>query len=122
MDRFSTWVERYLVAWRSNDPEEIGSLFSDDALYFTLPARQPWRGRATIVEEWLARKDEPGDWEFSYEVLARDGDLGIVRGVTDYKSGLNDSGKEGGTFDNLWEVTLDSDDRATRFVEWWIQR
>jgi ketosteroid isomerase-like protein len=118
MDRFSTWVERYLVAWRSNDPDEIGSLFNDDALYLTLPVREPWRGRATIAKEWLARKDEPGDWEFSYEVLARDGDLGIVRGVTDYKSGVSDSGKEGGTFDNLWEVTLDSDDRAARFVEW----
>jgi hypothetical protein len=115
MDRFSSWVERYLVAWRSNDPDDIGTLFAEDALYFTLPASEPWRGRSAIVEEWLGRKDDPGDWEFGYEVIARDGDLGIVRGVTEYKT-------DEGTFDNLWEVTLDPEDRATRFVEWWIER
>lgn len=115
MDRFSDWVERYLLAWGSNDPDDIGTLFAEDALYFTLPAREPWRGRSTIVEEWLGRKDDPGDWEFSYEVIARDGDLGIVRGVTEYKT-------DEGTLDNLWEVTLDAEDRATRFVEWWIER
>ena len=85
VDRFAAWVERYLVAWDSNDPDDIAALFSEDALYFTLPMREPWRGRKTIVREWLDRKDESGDWwTFKYEVIARDGDLGIVRGVTEY--------------------------------------
>ncbi|MGH2753386.1 MAG: nuclear transport factor 2 family protein [Actinomycetota bacterium] len=117
MDRFSAWVERYLAAWRSSDPDDIGSLFSEDALYFTLPTREPWQGRETIVREWLGRKDESGDWwTFDYKVIARDGDLGIVRGVTEYAT------DEGKAVENLWEVTLDDEDRATRFVEWWIQR
>jgi ketosteroid isomerase-like protein len=117
VDRFASWVERYLVAWDSNDPDDIAALFSEDALYFTLPTRDPWRGRRTIVQEWLNRKDESGDWwTFKYEVIARDGDLGIVRGITEYAT------DEGAFVENLWEVTLDDDDRATRFVEWWIQR
>lgn len=115
MDRFSNWVERYKVAWTSNDTGDIGNLFSEDALYFTLPAREPWRGRVAIVEKWLEEKDEPGNWQFSYEVIARDADVGIVRGVTSYRS-------SGETFDNLWELTLDENDRVTRFVEWWIER
>jgi ketosteroid isomerase-like protein len=117
VDRFAAWVERYLVAWDSNDPDDIAALFSEDALYFTLPTREPWRGRKAIVREWLDRKDESGDWwTFKYEVIARDGDLGIVRGVTEYAT------DEGAFVENLWEVTLDNEDRATRFVEWWIQR
>jgi hypothetical protein len=46
------------------------------------------RSRDTIFREWLDRKDDPGDWwTFDYEVIARDGDFGIVRGVTEYATG-----------------------------------
>jgi len=57
------WTDRYVKAWGSNDPEDIGSLFTDDATYLTAPWREPWRGRDGIVEGWLDRKDAPGDWE-----------------------------------------------------------
>jgi uncharacterized protein (TIGR02246 family) len=43
------WIARYERAWASNDPDEIGALFSDDASYFTAPFREPWRGRQQIV-------------------------------------------------------------------------
>jgi len=72
MNPVETWVERYIKVWNSNDPQEIGDLFTDDATYFTSPFAEPWRGRAEIVREWLARKDTPGSFTFRYEVLATD--------------------------------------------------
>ncbi|MEA2528099.1 MAG: hypothetical protein QOF73_5326 [Thermomicrobiales bacterium] len=80
------WVERYVHAWDSNDPAEIGVPFTEDALYYMTPYAEPWRGREQIVTGWLDRKDEPGDHDFRFEVLAVADRLGFVRGWTRYLS------------------------------------
>jgi ketosteroid isomerase-like protein len=112
---YAAWVERYLGAWRSNDPVEIGALFSDDATYSPTAFAEPWQGRDGIVAEWLARKDESGDWNFRYEVIVATSDIGIVRGVTNYPG-------DGEEYHNLWEISLNSSGACTRFVEWWMLR
>jgi SnoaL-like domain len=108
------WVERYVRAWDSNDPQEIGALFTDAAEYYTAPFREPWRGRQGIVEGWLDRKDEPGDWAFRYEVMGIDGDMAFVQGWTEYP---ND---EPPKYSNLWVIRLAADGRASEFIEWWM--
>ena len=37
MDRgmLEAWLEGYIRAWGSNEPDEIGALFADDARYYT---------------------------------------------------------------------------------------
>lgn len=107
------WVRRYVDAWESNDPEEIGALFTDDARYFTAPYRQPWTGREGIVAGWLDRKDEPGGWRFSWELLGADDDLGFVKGLTSYEDGSD--------YSNLWVIRVEEDGRASEFIEWWMQ-
>ncbi len=107
------WVRRYVDAWDSNDPEDIGGLFTDAARYFTAPYRQPWSGREAIVEGWLDRRDEQGEWRFSFEVLGVDGDLGFVKGVTSYTN-LPD-------YSNLWVIRIGADGRASEFTEWWME-
>lgn len=110
----AAWVDRYIEAWGTNDPEQIGALFTDDAAYYTAPHREPWTGRDTIVREWLGRKDEPGDWDFRYEVLGVDGSLGFVRGWTTYHTDDPD-------YANLWTIRLEPDGRASEFVEWFME-
>ncbi|MGH2710766.1 MAG: YybH family protein [Actinomycetota bacterium] len=114
MDRaeIEDWVRRYIDAWESNDPEAIGKLFTDDARYYTAPYRPPWSGRQGIVDGWLDRKDEPGEWRFSFEVLGIDGDLGFVKGVTTY---------DDGDYSNLWVIHLADDGLASEFTEWWME-
>jgi nuclear transport factor 2 (NTF2) superfamily protein len=112
MDTAGAWIEAYERAWTSNDPAEIGALFTEDARYFTAPSREPWTGREEIVTEWLARKDEPGDWTFRWEPLATDGDLHVVRGWTEYRDDPN--------YDNLWLIRLAPDGRCSEFVEWFM--
>jgi len=109
-----TWMEGYLRAWRSNDPAEIGALFSDDALYYTTPYREPWRGREGIVAGWLDRKDTEGTWEFSWEPVVVTGEgLGIVQGQTTYLD-------QDQRYSNLWVMRFAPDGRCTEFTEWWM--
>ena len=108
------WLEGYVRAWDTNDPENIGGLFIEDARYYTAPFREPWRGRDGIVASWLERKDEPGTWSFRHEVLAIAGDLGFVRGWTTY---LNPPTG----YSNLWVIQLAPDGRCAEFTEWWME-
>ncbi len=109
------WVESYITAWNSNEPQDIGQLFAQDAAYFTGPFNAPWQGREALVREWLNRKDEPGSFSFRYQVLAVTGNLGIVRGWTHYR----ESDRE---YSNIWAITLDDQNRCTEFIEWWVKR
>ena len=105
-------MEAYVRAWNSNDPAEIGALFTDDAEYFTAPFRSPWRGRGAIVAGWLEHKDEPGETTFEWQRVAVTDDVVVVRGTTTYPDE---------TFSNLWVIQLDSAGRCRRFTEWWMQ-
>ena len=106
------WVHRYIQAWRSNDPTDIGPLFTEGASYYTAPWRTPWTGREAIVEGWLDRKDQPGTWTFRHDVLGVDGPIAFVRGWTKYSNGSN--------YSNLWVIRFE-DGKAERFIEWWME-
>jgi uncharacterized protein (TIGR02246 family) len=108
------WMQGYMKAWQSNDPKDIGPLFTEDAEYYTAPHREPWRGRQGIIEGWIDRKDEPGDWSFRHEIVALADDLAFVRGWTDYP---ND---EPNSYSNLWVIRLDEEGRCSEFTEWWM--
>lgn len=108
------WVEAYVRAWDSNDPEEIGALFTDDALYFTEPFAEPWRGRAAIVAGWLERKDEPGQATFEWQPLVATPELSIVTGRATYRDPPL-------LYSDLWVVRLDPDGRCREFTEWWME-
>jgi ketosteroid isomerase-like protein len=111
LDSARVWVDGYVRAWRSNDPADIGVLFTDDALYFTAPFREPWRGREQIVQGWLDRRDEPGDATFEWQPLLVSGEVAVVQGVTTYADE---------TFSNLWVIRLGPDGRCHEFTEWWM--
>jgi hypothetical protein len=112
--RWQDWVNGYLRAWASNDPDDIGRLFTPDALYYTAPYREPWRGRERIVAGWLKRADAPGSWRFEYDVLGVMDDVGVVRGRTEYP------GQTPPGYGNLWLIRLDDDGRCAEFTEWWM--
>jgi SnoaL-like domain len=110
-DEVTRWVDAYVRAWESNAPEDIGALFTDDAKYYTAPDRKPWVGRQGIIDGWLKRKDEPGNWQFRYEVMAVADGLGFVRGWTAYPDVR---------YSNLWVIRLADDRRCQEFTEWWM--
>ncbi|MGH2787224.1 MAG: YybH family protein [Actinomycetota bacterium] len=120
MDRrdVERWMEGYLHAWDSNDPEDVGRLFSDDARYYTAPHREPWTGRNGIVSGWIDHRDQPGTWEFRYEVLGIDGEVAFVRGWTLYHATSEEAES---AHSNLWVIRLDGEGRCSEFIEWWME-
>ncbi len=114
-DDVTRWVEGYRRAWASNQPDHIRALFTDDAVYYEQPYGRPREGVDAIVADWLDRRDEPGEYEFSYDVLAADGDVGVVQGRTLYRT--DDS-----EYANLWVIRFADGGRARQFTDWWVRK
>ncbi|MET1087828.1 MAG: nuclear transport factor 2 family protein [Arthrobacter sp.] len=115
-DVVRSWVDKYISAWTTNEPEDIRALFTEAAVYFTRPHhKDPWNGREQIVEHWLVERDEPEEWTFEWSLLGTDGDLAFVQGYTDY---IGDRP----SYDNLWIIRLTADGRASEFTEWFMER
>src|SRR4051812_9735008 len=113
LEAVTGWVEGYIRAWNSNDPEQIAALFAEDAAYHPAPFGDPWRGRDAIVAEWLARKDPAGDTTFTWVPVTVSPDLSIVQGVTTYPAK---------TYSNLWLIRLDTVGQCREFTEWWMRQ
>jgi len=113
------WLERYRSAWKTDDPQQIGDLFTEDATYSPWPFSKPWEGRDAIVAKWIDRGDSKNPWHFESEVVAFEGDTGVVRGLTTYPA--HDEEPEA-VYSNIWVIKLASDSRATSFAEWWVEK
>lgn len=112
--RGAEWVAGYVAAWESNDPAEIGALFTDDARYFTSPDSEPRVGRDAIVAGWLEDLDDPGSWAFDWRIVHEDHDFVVIQGRTVYPAERD--------YLNLWIVRLADDGRATEYTEWYMAR
>jgi hypothetical protein len=117
MDRadFERWIEGYLKAWLSNKAEDIAVLFTEEAKYYTQAFRDPWDGREAILTGWIERDDQPDDWTFEHEWLAVEGDSGVLRGLTTYKS-------KSASYSNVWLIRLGEEGRCFEFREWWVEK
>jgi uncharacterized protein (TIGR02246 family) len=113
LDRLTSWIDRYVRAWNTNDPADIGALFAEDADYHPEPYGRRWHGRERIVREWLARQDEPGETTFTWEPVAVTDEVAVIRGTTTYPDRV---------YSNLWVIRLDGEGRCREFTEWWMQR
>ena len=111
---FQTWLDRYIAAWRSGDPDEIGSLFSADAQYYYGPYRDPVVGRDAIVADWRSEPDAAGSWEAEYRPLAIDGDVAVATGESRYPA-------EGKTYSDIFVCRFDAAGRCTEFREWFMK-
>jgi hypothetical protein len=118
--QFQEWLDRYVAAWKSYDPQAIGDLFAEDAGYRYHPEDEPVTGRTAIVADWLDERDEPGTYDGRYEPLAIDPTNGhhVARGWTRYFTTAGDLRDE---YWNVYLVTFDEAGLASSFTEWWIQ-
>jgi hypothetical protein len=120
MDRngFQDWLDRYVEAWKSYDPQQIGALFAEDVQYRHHPQDEPVRGRTAVVNDWTEEKDDPGTYDAKYEPAAIDGDTYVARGHSDY---FDDQGNLIDQFLNVYFVKFNDAGEATEFTEYWIQ-
>ena len=77
------WLEAYVAAWSSYDPDQIGALFSEDVRYRYYPYDPAFEGREAVVRSWLGEneaegasgRDAEGTYDASYATVAIDGDV-----------------------------------------------
>ena len=115
------WLDRYVAAWRANEPEPIAALFSEDAVYRYRPyadEEQTIRGRDAIVAGWLEEPDAPDAWEARYEPYAVEGDRAVATGWSRY---LATDEQPERVYYNCYLLRFDPDGRCAEFVEYYMQ-
>ena len=117
---FKDWLDRYVDAWRLNDPLAIGDLFSPDVRYAYDPFEEAVVGRAALVASWLTDPDEDGSWTADYEVLAIDDDTYVAHGRTQYLT--DDRSGVDREFANVFVCKFDDEGRCREFTEWYMRR
>jgi ketosteroid isomerase-like protein len=122
-DSVQDWLERYVRAWQTYDPDAIGDLFSDDAEYRYAPWGLPVRGRDAIVGSWLApdgdasERDQAGSYAASYVPWLVDGNRAVAVGTSEYFTGPG--GPVARRYHNVFLLEFDAEGRCRSFVEWY---
>jgi ketosteroid isomerase-like protein len=115
-DDVQRWLDAYVDAWRTYDPDAIGALFSEDVSYRYQPYGDPTNGREALVAEWLESPDPAGSWSARYEPFTVDGDRAVAVGESTYR---NEDGSFRTLFYNVWLLRFDADGRCAEFTEYW---
>src|SRR5215475_13802915 len=113
-EQLSRWMDGYVKAWNSNEQTDIEALFTDDARYRTEPYNPPWHGSAEIVQQWLAKRDEPGETRFSWQPILATPEVGVIEATTVYRTPPQ-------AYSNLWVIHFAEDGRCSDFAEWWMK-
>jgi hypothetical protein len=120
------WLDRYVEAWKSYQPDEIRSLFSADAEYRYHPWDEPVVGREAILQDWVepggdsSRRDAPGTFDGAYEPWAIEDDRAVAIGVSRYFTDGTRSTVDR-TFHNCFLLRFDADGRCASFTEFYVQ-
>ncbi|MFQ5523285.1 MAG: nuclear transport factor 2 family protein [Acidimicrobiia bacterium] len=113
-ERLDQWMDGYVLAWSSNDPEHIAALFTPEAVYDPQTADGEWHGSEEIVRRWQEIGDEEDNWEFEWLPLVETDDLAIVVGRTQYHDPPM-------RYRNLFVIYFAEDGRCRDFTEWYIE-
>jgi hypothetical protein len=115
----SKWLQDYVSAWKSYDPEAIRALFSENATYRYNPYDEPVSGREAIVANWLEYRDAPNTYSAEYQPIAVDGNTAVSNGRSLYYEADGQTLKR--QYDNIFVLRFDEDDRCADFCEWFMQ-
>jgi ketosteroid isomerase-like protein len=106
------WVDAYERAWRTAGTDHLGELFAPDATYRPSPWAEPVTGPAALATFWEGARDGADEpFTMAREVVAVDGDVGVVRVAVEY-------GRTGDRWRDLWIVRFGADGRCVAFEEW----
>ena len=122
------WLDRYVSAWLSYDPNDITALFSEDISYRYHPYDDPIVGRTAVVASWLGEsesesastRDAPGTYTARYEPIAVDGDIVVATGTSSYRERAD--GPIVRVYDNCFVMRFDADGNCTEFTEYYLKR
>ncbi len=120
MDRTAAqgWLDRYIDAWRTNEPEHVEALFTEDVEYRYHPFDEPIEGgRDGVVSSWLEQPDIPGTWDAEYRVFAVDGDRAVATGYSRYFATPAEPER---MYHNCFLLVLDDTGRCSELTEFYV--
>jgi hypothetical protein len=115
MDRklLSGWVQAYERLWRTPGTDGLSEIFADDANYSMGPFARSETGIEDVARLWDEERKGPDEpFEMTWEIVAVDGDTGIVRVEVRYGPPRQEH------YRDLWVVRLRDDGRCFHFEEW----
>ncbi len=113
-ERLESWMDRYVAAWTSNNPDQISALFTEDAVYDPQTADGEIHGIEQIIDWWLDIDDRPDNWDFEWLPLVESDDLAVVVGNTKYLD-------PEANYRNLFVIRFDDSGLCRDFTEWYIE-
>lgn len=121
-DDVQAWLDRYVAAWESYDPEAIGDLFSRDAECRYHPWDAPVSGREAIVRSWLqpggagTSHDAPGTYRGEYRAYVAEGERAVAVGTSTYWTDAARATVDK-RYHNAFLLEFDPDGRCRSFTE-----
>lgn len=121
------WLNRYVDAWLSYDPDDIADLFTEDVAYRYHPYDDPIVGRDAVVASWLGEdesgvastRDAPGTYEAEYSPVAVDGDTVVATGTSRYRE--DPGGPIVRTYENCFIIRFNPEARCREFTEYYLR-
>src|SRR6476469_3514462 len=128
LENAQRWLDLYVDARRSYDPDEIAALFSEDVAYRYHPYDEPIVGRQAVVTSWLgdgapddaSTRDAPGTYEAEYSPIAIDGDTVVATGTSRYREVPD--GPIVRSYENCFIMRFGDDGSCRDFTEYYIRR
>jgi beta-glucosidase len=108
------WMDGYIAAWSSNDPDEIAGLFTSDAVYDPQTADGELHGHEEIIGWWRGIGDTPDNWEFEWWPIVDTDEVAVIAATTRYFD-------PPASYRNLFVIRFDEDGRCRDFTEWYIE-
>lgn len=113
-ERLDTWMDGYVLAWSTNDREDIEALFTAEAVYDPQTADGEWEGIDEIVKRWQEVEDQEDNWDFEWLPLVETDEVAVVTGKTRYLEPAT-------SYRNLFVIRFAEDGRCYDFTEWYIE-
>jgi ketosteroid isomerase-like protein len=114
------WLDAYIGAWETYDPDAIAALVTEDARWWYDPWAEPVAGREAIVASWLEDRDPPGSWGARYEPVAVEGDMAVATGYSRYLT--EDRSAVDREYANVFVLRFVEDGRCREYREWYMRK
>jgi hypothetical protein len=112
MDRETVlrWVDEYERAWREDNADAVGRLFTEEAAYRRSPYEPSEIGHDAIKAFWL--EDAGRSFSMDATVVTVDDDVAVVRVDVFYKTPTEQE------YRDMWILRFATDGRVADFEEW----
>jgi uncharacterized protein (TIGR02246 family) len=110
------WLAGYEQAWETRSADRAAALFTPDGRYHEMPFDAPKQGRASIREYWSAVTADQRNIDFTYDVVAIDGERGVAHWHAKFEAASTGAMLE---LDGVFVLTIGTDGLCRELREWW---